>query len=357
MVGRLFHRLRFRDVPRMLFVCGAGLTAITLAGAHEVTVRRTPRPEALLFPPIAAPTPKPVAITPAPVRLVPPQEPQREYHYTFAVEMPVPTPGLKPVDFSPTEEAGGVKYRVVRAEYIRSVSRRENKVGADVIMQFDQSGSIASTDPSDLRIPAGAEFAAGLPTDVRVAVISFPSPNSFGSSTVQQLQDFTLELPAAEAAIRSLQGKVGGGTPLTASLHTCIQKLAAEPAGRSRLLLSFGDGTDDEIQNPNERKALIQEAHQANVKICFVMLGLPSEAEVSVLREVAHATGGEIEAVSNADRLRNAFRKLASSVVDDRSYYRLTIRARRNTPFLAGETLGVRIAAPNKAQSFALVLP
>ncbi|MCS6923697.1 MAG: VWA domain-containing protein, partial [Fimbriimonadales bacterium] len=222
-----------------------------------------------------------------------------------------------------------------------------------ILIAWDQSASLGSTDPERKRFPAGKQLINSLPDNARLGLVNFAS---LGFSYA----DYDVRVPmggnkaSLTAALEALEryGFSMHGTPLWNTLYFAIpQFFANEPPERERWVILFTDGQNevpDDVHSYTEQQAL-QVAQQHRVKLIFVLLGneatIDSYAEVvRTLEYMANATGGRVIAVEQAQDLRVAFGEVLD-ILEYAPCYVLHLRLRKPEGFHANETLTLRVRA------------
>jgi hypothetical protein len=305
-------------------VCGVGfLAGFEAVAGHRPEKREflyEPHPRALIPTPTPAPTPKPLVET-----------------FDFCVRIPAKElgPGLKPNDFLAKGAEVATQYMTVRAGYVSQVtSKKVERSGPSVALVLDQSGSIQTSDPQDLRISASEQFVDAVPESTRLSVFTFGELGETAPAD-QPHAGFGTTKEEVKQALQDRSGKASGGTETFRALGSVIPQMAGEPANSAKMILCFTDGqAGDSLLAPQVEAA----AKQAGIKIWFVALGA---GDFSENERVARATGGGLITAQSASELATAFAKLASKVVrEDNSYYNITIQAKRvGVPFVNGEVL------------------
>jgi tight adherence protein B len=145
----------------------------------------------------------------------------------------------------------------------------------DVILAIDTSDSVAGA-PESAAVQAALRFVQGLPSSVPVGVLTF-------SDQVRVLQSVTPDHSAAIKAIQSIKG-THQGTALYDAVGTAAHQFSGS-AQHNIVLLS--DGADVGSRHPIGWG--IAAARRLHVGVFTV--GLGSQADVPVLRQIADQTG------------------------------------------------------------------
>ncbi len=222
-----------------------------------------------------------------------------------------------------------------------------------ILIAWDQSASLADTDPEHRRFPAGEQLINDLPNDARLGLVNFASLD-----LVYADYDIRAPMGSSKRQLIEALGYLRGsrfsmhGTPLWNTLTKAIpQFLANEPSERERWVILFTDGQNDVpdfvVSRTHQDALQVAQAHR--VKLIFVLLGneqtiLEYAAVRQTLEYLANATGGRVIAVEQAQDLREAF----GEVLDTLEYapcYKMHLRVRKAGGFRRGEQLTLRIQA------------
>ncbi len=149
---------------------------------------------------------------------------------------------------------------------------------------LDDSGSMKSNDPDNLRRTACADFVASLDADDAVAITDYgpqPSEGSVdkGTKELRIIQDFTTDKNKAIAACQ--QAEAGGGTPLYEAVAEGVDQMLVEARAKyagghySMLLLS-----DGKPSSSSDREVALEAAKRENIPIYTVGLGPAAEGKL-----------------------------------------------------------------------------
>jgi len=182
------------------------------------------------------------------------------------------------------------------------------------VLLLDQSGSIASTDPQNLRLEAAKIFFAALGPGDNALLAAFAS----GGSLPYELNFWgTFGRSSYSAELAWLANKVGGGTPLYKATSAFIYKAAQEAPNVNKAVVVFTDGEDT---NGGKTIAnIVQEAKSQGVKVFTVGLG---QADTAVLSQMALPTGGSMMFAADARQLISQFGTLGNLLSGNLTYYR-----------------------------------
>jgi len=190
-----------------------------------------------------------------------------------------------------------------------------NQLYAAVIL--DASGSMATNDPSRLRVPAAEGFATTFlsanPAN-RVGVFDFGFGATQGFQWSRLLADFTADLNVIRLGLSFVESS--GATPMYASVYEVMTYLqGASPASAARVAIVLGDG------EPNAGNVtlaqVIQLATQLAIPIYTVGLGPAAGSSanaVQIMQQIGLATGGAYASLSGAGGLAQTFGALATGL-------------------------------------------
>ena len=183
---------------------------------------------------------------------------------------------------------------------------------------LDQSGSILSTDPYDLRLEASKVFFNALGSGDNVALSSFTGAYS---NYYKIHYGFTRKVDLLKKTVDSLANTVGGGTPLYYSMYEMVEYASSKaPNKNNKALVVFTDG-DDTNYYPAPQD-IVDLAKQENVQVFTVGLG-SSIGSLNVLADIADETGGSFMWAQDAKQLISFFGTLGNLLKGNASYYRL----------------------------------
>lgn len=201
----------------------------------------------------------------------------------------------------------------------------QNHVGPySATFLFDQSGSITSTDPADIRVEAAKVFLANLGSGDEVALLAFASGGNLPHSPVTAYNDettgaaFTRDAHGFDGALRSLADNEGGGTPLYDAIQTAVTYTVNNSNNPNRAVIVFTDG-DDTASSASLDDA-VASANRRNVPLHTIALS--SGVDLGVLAELAGATGGSLALASDAKRLVSYYGALGPYLSGTAQYYR-----------------------------------
>ena len=181
----------------------------------------------------------------------------------------------------------------------------------NIVIVMDTSGSMRSTDEDDLRFEAMGKFVALLTErGNRVGTVVFNHEIIFKQDLID-VNDISTkhELVADVASIPP-----SGWTNIGGALQTAVDMLNADKnPDLPSIILFFSDGntempTSDEVDTSLEQKAdAIQSAREEEYRIYAISLNADGSANSEELDQIARATGGQFQEVTNAADLTDVF--------------------------------------------------
>ena len=215
---------------------------------------------------------------------------------------------------------------------------------------IDQSGSIATTDPTGARLYSSKAFLDGLGADDHALLAAFAG----GPAATLPTNPLTVyggfqDKPGARAQFATLDAlgsMIGGNTPLFGSIDALRQRVVDDttlPAGMARALLVFTDGADTTCPSVETcrsvRERTIQSAQQAQVRLFTI--GLAQGIDVATLGELADHTGGAFLYAANAAQFLALYGSVGKLMSMSLPTYRLrwTVQAAAGATFRPGDTL------------------
>jgi hypothetical protein len=245
------------------------------------------------------------------------------------------------IDSAKTSSGAKTFYSMKASGVVNSPSVSSGLIATQMI--FDGSGSIYSSDPSNLRKSAGKTFITKLaennPTN-KVAIAEFgvsADTTSIDSTTFyfDLLCNFTSAsntsrlFPFLDVLTES------GSTPLYTSIIKGIQHTDSivPTAKYARSLVVFTDGMDNASQSGDTLSHVIQVAKSKGMTVSIV--GLGSDVALDDMQKLAWSTGGVFIPVESANALSGVFGTLATGISVGYS----NISATLNRPPVAGDIL------------------
>ncbi len=173
-------------------------------------------------------------------------------------------------------------------------------VSSNVALVLDTSGSLARTDPNNLRSQGAISFLSALSDMDQAAVIDF-------DSSARLVQGLTDNISALTTALNSLDQR--GNTNIGAGVRLGLDVLSVSDTSTNKVMVLFSDGQG------SYDNSLTARAINENVRIFTI--GLGTGADNTLLSNIAEQTSGAFIAVTNAENLVSAFTALQSTVSDD----------------------------------------
>jgi hypothetical protein len=226
-------------------------------------------------------------------------------------------------------------------------------------LMLDQSGSIATSDPTGARLYSAKAFIDGLGKDDQVLISAFANgaaqipatpltlyPPFRDSATVS-------DDPSYFSTLDSLPALVGGSTPLYAALDLMREQLVTDeslPDGIAKSLVIFTDGDDTDCVDANDanacrtrRQESIDAANAAGVRVFTI--GLSSGVNFEALGELANQTGGAFLFADSAEQLIPLYGSVGKLLSLSLPTYRLrwTVQATEANVFLSGNAVLGRV--------------
>jgi Mg-chelatase subunit ChlD len=177
---------------------------------------------------------------------------------------------------------------------IASLARAESgSGGVDAVLVMDSSGSMANTDPNQLRIPAAKLFMSLLGDKDRIGLVSF-SDNGY------PVLHLTAPAPATNAGILAAADKItsrGIYTNLYAGLEKGVEMLEKEgQEGQTKILVLMSDGRMD-VGHSDEDWALTQQLRGALLdtikakRIKVYTIAFTEASDTALLKDIAKESG------------------------------------------------------------------
>lgn len=208
---------------------------------------------------------------------------------------------------------------------------------------IDQSGSMSTSDPFDLRIEATKIFFSALSGQDNAALYALAGNNADrkipGDSIVTAYSDgFTQTLD--EALVDTLKDLEGGDTPLFDSIYITLDLTAASAQNIYKSVIVLTDGVDDAVGGPTYGglDGAIDYANTLGIKIHTI--GLGNKTDQDTLTQLATTTGGAYIIAANAEQLEAVLKALNTLLSGGGAYYSVPITVTDvNAGLVAGDTL------------------
>jgi hypothetical protein len=181
-----------------------------------------------------------------------------------------------------------------------------------VAIDLDSSGSMAGTDPEELRKDAAKLFVDVVPANASIGVFDFGAGATDDFTDSRKLNDFSTDKAAAKTAIDEIEAS--GGTPMYESVVEVIEYFdgAQSSASFSRSMLLLGDGQPNwgDVTEADACAAAVA----AGIPINTIGFGPAAdlspqmyEEAVAALRNLANCSGGTYVGVATPEDISNAF--------------------------------------------------
>lgn len=192
--------------------------------------------------------------------------------------------------------------------------------GYSAMLLLDQSGSILTSDPNDLRIQASKIFLDYLGASDVAALASFPGTYDY----FHLHSGFTRDTKRMKSSLDTLSYTEGGGTPLYEATMDATDYTARYGATTNKAVIIFTDG-----QSSGALDATIQNAQQKGIPLYTV--GLSSGINVNVLARMASETCGAFFYAKDAEQLITSFGTLGNLLRGSAKVYRTNWSIVRNS--------------------------
>ena len=193
---------------------------------------------------------------------------------------------------------------------IRCVGGVGGGFGIDASFLVDTSGSMASNDPSGLRVDGAKLFVAQMRPGDRASVVGFDSfaTREIGLTTLEQPG----ERQRGQGRARPDTGRERRHEHLRRRARRRSRSSRRNGGGsRLRIVVLLTDG----VSSPAYDNALTTQAADAAIEIHTV--GLGSGVDANVLRSIATGTGGTYRQLTQAAQLPALYQELVQDIIDD----------------------------------------
>ncbi len=244
--------------------------------------------------------------------------------------------GLGPANFTIPATLG----RTYQLQRVSSTALTTKAGGYSAMMLMDQSGSISSTDPQDLRVEAGKIFMDYIGAEDLVALSTFSGYNAYEFSLRSR---FTRDKEGVKRSLDSLVNRVGGGTPLYEATTLATNYTVQYGPTANKAVIVFTDG-----QASGDLDGCITNAQQKGIPLFTI--GLSGSVNVEVLSRMATETCGAFFYAKDAQQLATSFGTLGNLLRGKAQVYRTewTI-VRSSGVWRTGDvvTSSIKLAVPN----------
>lgn len=245
--------------------------------------------------------------------------------------------GLQKDNFSIAAASG----RTYQIEKVELFGLSQISGGYSALMLFDQSGSIASTDPRNLRIEAGKTFLDHLGYNDNAAIASFTAsyPSNQYPNYTKFHNEFSRDTTYMKAVLDTLSRYPTGGTPLYHSVNAALDFAESKAKNSNKAVIVFTDGEDNMGGNIND---VINYAKTK--KLPLFTVGLSRSVDVGVLSRMASETGGAFFWAQNAKQLISSFSTLGRLLANNTHLYRTTWSVEKSSgEWKTGDTITATI--------------
>jgi Ca-activated chloride channel homolog len=180
-----------------------------------------------------------------------------------------------------------------------------------LVIDFDSSSSMRSTDPKRLRVTAGKSLVATLDSSDQAAILDFGVGVTTGLKESRLLQDFTSDKALLEAAIDKVVSS--GNTPLYESLLDALGILKAKASIQNPAIVVLTDGA----ANGGESVQTVIDAAKAQ-QVPIFTIGLGNTVNFRELPNLAQQTGGTFAAANDATALDVVFQNIGLGISQGR---------------------------------------
>ncbi|MFC4639947.1 vWA domain-containing protein [Deinococcus hohokamensis] len=187
--------------------------------------------------------------------------------------------------------------------------------GQDVIttsISLDSTGSMASTDPQELRRTAAQAFVSRMSDKDRAAVLSFDTGTdpTDGLLASRQWQTFTSDKTLLNAAINQATF-TGSGTPLFDAIVDG-SAVVTQSGGSNRKVLVLTDGEDN--ASNNSAQDAIDAANKNGTPVYAIGLDDSGSLDFTELEDIAARTGGLFQKAGDAAQLQTFFDRMYNAL-------------------------------------------
>ncbi|HEX8530443.1 MAG TPA: VWA domain-containing protein [Cytophagales bacterium] len=236
-----------------------------------------------------------------------------------------PVPGLKAKDFA-VKDQPALSFITEDASPARMAATGDYSA----MLLLDQSGSILSNDPRDLRIEAGKIFLNSLGSGDQAALSSF---TSYYDSDVVIHAPFARDTKRHLAALDTLEKTEGGGTPLYMSAYQMIDYTARQAPGANKAVIVFTDGEDTRGGYTLEQVT----AYAVSRQVRLYTVGLSNGVDEGVLADMAGQTNGAFMWADDAKQLITMFGTLGDLLEGTAALYKVRCAARTSSTWSSGD--------------------
>lgn len=181
----------------------------------------------------------------------------------------------------------------------------QKKNGIDYAFVIDTSGSMSSNDRNGLRLSLSQKMTNKMGDQDRAMVVTF-------STDAKLLQPLTTDKNLINTALGNKRSS--GSTAMLRGIHTANQEYrSSSDSSHSQIMVLISDGHNN-ISGGLNINTVIQEAKDNHTKIFTI--GLGSNIDEDLLKEIASETGGKYFYASVADDLDEVYSDIGDETVD-----------------------------------------
>jgi len=248
---------------------------------------------------------------------------------------------------SPTDAAFDAAYQPVQSAP-GAFARIPGQAGVPyaVALGYDQSGSIAGSDPTDARVFASKGFlqTVGAADSVLLAAFAEGTDARIPTKPLTTYGAFTNDGASYFDELDQFPGLEGGGTPMYQALDALLQYTAANaPAGvpgQRKAVVLFTDGFDNVCTDPvacRERSIALSRS----LGVDIFTIGLEGSADTPTLTELALRSNGVHLVAANPEQLNAVYGSLGALLRGTITTYETTwtVRAATSGVFASGRSI------------------
>lgn len=190
-----------------------------------------------------------------------------------------------------------------------------------VVLALDQSGSIATTDPKNIRLDAGKKFMMQNSSPDEMA-LGFFQGSQFRYVIPRNENKFFSSNPNADGfvgALADFKNTIDGSTPLYDAISSSVNLVTDRGSNANKAVVIFSDGKD--TSSRLDLEDAIQHASSRRVPVYTFALDGPDQ-DISVLQNIANRTDGAFLYASNTGQLISMFGSLGNMLRGRASSYR-----------------------------------
>lgn len=180
-----------------------------------------------------------------------------------------------------------------------------NYTGVEVILVIDDSSSMRSNDPSNLRLTVAGDLVDRLPENSKVGVVRFASSTSILTSQL------TSDAEEAKKYLSSEYFHSSGGTSMYTAIKNSFSLFETTDSSILKMMVVLSDGA---TSDSGSHSSVVSMANDQSVKIFTVGLGRNSSYFTSYLNPLANNTGGKFYLASNAGELEDIYSDISQKI-------------------------------------------